>query len=529
MNTGDTRPRRRTLPLALALAAAFACGVFFVATAGPGLGLPGLAGAPASAAADAPSVARDLEAAFMDIAERVNPAVVQIRATRLISENRRGGDGDANPFRGTPFEEFFGRPGGPGGRGVPGMPDMPFEMPGLGSGAFIRADGYIVTNNHVVAEADELIVRTFDGRQLPATVVGTDPFSDLAVLKVDGDDFPALAFAEEAELRVGQWVMAFGSPLSEDLSNTVTSGIVSGLGRRQGGGISDYIQTDAAINPGNSGGPLVNLEGEIVGINSAIATRTGGFQGIGFAIPVSTARNTIAQLMDSGRVERGYLGIQFTAVSPSLARALGVPPGAAQVAEMAEDAEGRRPAADAGLRAGDVIVSVDGQALSDSRQLVSLISNKRPGDAVEIVYNRDGNRREATIRLGRRPGDATADAAPQPRGPRDEAEPERMSLLGLGITLQDMTPAVAREFGAKADEVVGVLIVDVERQSEAWRDANLRPGFLIEEVDRQAVGSRADFERAYRAVDPGETFLLRVRPIGQDGTASFLTALTKPG
>jgi serine protease Do len=384
-----------------------------------------------------------------------------------------------------------------------------------------------VTNNHVVAEADELVVRTFDGRQLDATVVGTDPFSDLAVLKVEGDGFPALQFSEDDELRVGQWVMAFGSPLSEDLSNTVTSGIVSGLGRRQGGGISDYIQTDAAINPGNSGGPLVNLQGEIVGINSAIATRTGGFQGIGFAIPVSTARNTIAQLMEDGTVERGYLGIQFTAVSPSLARALDVPPGAAQVAEMAEDAEGRRPAADAGLRTGDVIVSVDGEPLADSRQLVSMISNKRPGDTVDIVYSRDGDRREATIRLGRRPADATALATP-PRGGPAEPQPERMTMQGLGLTLQDVTPAVAREFGAKEDdELRGVLIVDVERQSEAWREANLRPGFLIEEIDRQPVASRADFERAYRAVDAGETFLLRVRPAGGDA-ASFLTALTKP-
>jgi serine protease Do len=523
MKTGDPRSLKRTLPLALALAAAFAGGVFFVATAGPMLGLPSLVGREATAdPSDGRATMRDLEDAFMDVAQRVNPAVVQIRSTRILAEEGADGRPRANPFEGTPFEDFFGRPGGPG------MPDMPFEQPGLGSGAFIREDGYIVTNNHVVAGADEVLVRTFDGRQLTATVTGTDPFSDLAVLKVDGDGFPALAFSEAEELRVGQWVMAFGSPLSEDLSNTVTSGIVSGLGRRQGGGISDYIQTDAAINPGNSGGPLVNLEGEIVGINSAIATRTGGFQGIGFAIPVSTARNTIAQLMENGTVERGYLGIQFTAVSPSLARALDVPPGAAQVAEMAEDAQGRRPAADAGLRAGDVIVSVDGQALSDSRQLVSMISNKRPGDTVDIVYSRDGDRREATIRLGRRPGDATAEATP-PRGAPGDVTPERMTMEGLGLTLQDLTEATARQYGADKDaETSGVLIVDVERQSEAWREANLRPGFVIEEVNRTPVRTRAEFERAYRTVDAGETFLLRVRPVGDDGS-SFLTALTKPG
>jgi serine protease Do len=531
MTTGAKRALTRTLPLALLLVAAFVGGVFFVASAGNLVGLPSLTGRAAEAGPEAGrAVALDLEDAFMDVAERVNPAVVQIRSTRLMAENVPLGDGgqdQANPFEGTPFEEFFG---GPGGRGMPQMPPgMPFEQDGLGSGAFIRADGYIVTNNHVIEGADELLVRTFDGRQLPATVVGADPFSDLAVLKVEGDDFPALDFGAAGGLRVGQWVMAFGSPLSADLSNTVTSGIVSGLGRRQGGGISDYIQTDAAINPGNSGGPLVNLEGEIVGINSAIATRTGGFQGIGFAVPVSIVRNTVAQLIESGRVERGYLGIQFTAVSPSLARALDVPLGAAQIAEIAEDAEGRSPAADAGLRPGDVIVAVDGQELSDDRQLVSLISNKRPGDPVEVVYNRDGDRRTATIRLGRRPGAETADATPEPSGDRDDAPAERMTMEGLGITLQDVTPAVAREYGLGKDaDVEGVLIVDVERQSEAWREANLRPGFLVLEVNRQPVRSRAEFERAYRAVDAGDTFLMRVRPAQNAAAAAFLTALTKP-
>ncbi len=524
MNTGV----KRKLSVASAVVAAFACGVFFVASAGNLVGLPQLGGADAHADPAGIATARDLESAFMDVAARVNPAVVQIHSARLMAEGGPGMQG--NPFQGTPFEGFFNGPGGQGGQGMPQMP----EQEGLGSGAFIRADGYIVTNNHVIDGADELTVRTFDGRTLPATVVGADPFSDLAVLKVEGDRFPTISFSGSGAVRVGQWVMAFGSPLSEDLSNTVTSGIVSAVGRRQGGGIQDYIQTDAAINPGNSGGPLVNLDGDIVGINSAIATRTGGFMGIGFAIPVDVVRNTVEQLIENGSVERGLLGIQFSAISPALARALSVPLSSVQVAEMSEDADGRRPAADAGLQVGDVITAVDGHQLSDNRELVSLISNKRPGDTVEITYNRDGDNRTARVRLGRRPTADVADATPDGGAPEGDdaapqAEPERMTMEGLGITLQDVTPTNARQFGlGKPDEVEGVLIVDVDRQSEAFRDAGIQAGDVIEEVDRQPVGSRSDFERAYGGVDGGDTFLVRVRRTRGTQSSTFLTALTKP-
>src|SRR5690606_13433324 len=310
MSTGA----KRTVSLALLLAAAFLGGVFFVTSAANLINPDALGGRDAQAAWPAVASVATLSEAFAEVAEVVNPAVVQIRSTRLLSQNdaRR-----INPFQGTPFEDFFGRPG-PGGNG------MPFEQNGLGSGAFVRADGYLVTNNHVIDGADELEVALYDGRVLQAEVVGADPFSDLAVLKVEGDGFPFLAFGDAAELRVGQWVLAFGSPLSVDLGNTVTAGIISSAGRYNGGATSNsnYIQTDAAVNPGNSGGPLVNLDGEIVGINSAIATRTGGFQGISFAIPVNVVANTVDQLIDSGTVERGYLGIRFGPVTPSLARAL---------------------------------------------------------------------------------------------------------------------------------------------------------------------------------------------------------------
>lgn len=506
---------KRKLSIAALLTVAFLAGIFFITSAANLINPGGLSGQNAVAASDAIATAEDLGDAFSEVSEAVNPAVVQIRSTRLISQNSQNGPSQ-NPFGGTPFEDFFQQPGPGNGQ--------PFEQNGLGSGAFIRSDGYIITNNHVIENADELEVAMFDGRVLRADVVGADPFSDLAVLRVEGDNFPFLSYGSVDDLRVGQWVLAFGSPLSMDLSNTVTAGIISAFGRRQGAGISDYLQTDAAVNPGNSGGPLVNLQGEIIGINTAIATRTGGFQGISFAIPVNTVQNTVDQLIASGSVERGYLAIRFGPVSPALARALDVPLSAAQIASIEEDAEGNHPAGDAGLREGDVLVAVDGHDLTDHRELVSLISNKRPGDSVELRYNRDGNVNTATVTLGRRPGEEPLVRNNGGEQPMEAPETSPTVMDGLGLELHDLTSAAGRRFGVGKDLVEGVLISEVERDSEAYRDANLRPGDVITEVDRAVVKSVSEFQSAYSSVRDGETFLVRVLR----NNNSFLTALTKP-
>lgn len=515
-----TAPRK--ISVALLVAAAFLGGIFFVSSVGSLAGVPSLfrsAGAQADVPSAAVATAEDLGQAFSTVAERVNPAVVQIRATTL-----------RQPTQGVPDDLLNALP--PGlrdrfGGGAPGGAAPPQE--GLGSGAFIRADGYIITNNHVVEGADELLVRLFDGRELPAEVVGRDPFSDVAVIRVEGDGFPHLAFGDSGALRVGQWVLAFGSPLDVDLSNTVTSGIISSLGRYSGGNgtISNYIQTDAAVNPGNSGGPLVNLRGEIVGINSAIATRTGFYQGISFALPSDIARNTAEQIIESGRVERGFLGIQFGPVSPSLRRSLDVPSGAALIASISPDADGRTPAADAGLQVDDVILAVDGQELRDNRQLVSLISNKRPGDTVRLRYARDGRTREAEVRLGRRPGDEAMASRATPRsGDSAPTTPPRESavLMAQGLTLRAITPRLADQFGLPED-AEGVLVSDVDRASEAWREADIRPGLLLVEVNRQPVRSLAEVREALESVRDGATFLVRLRDAR--GGATFLTALTK--
>ena len=525
------RPARKTLATGLLVAAAFLGGVFFVASAANVFGLADLlpgADAQRVERSEAIATAEDLGLAFTQVAEAVNPAVVQIRATTLVE---RG----ASPFSGrggSPLDFFFQNPDGSREDADP----EPFERAGLGSGVFVREDGFIVTNNHVIEDASSLRVVLFDGRELEAEVVGADPFSDLAVLRVDGDGFPTVGFGEADEVRVGQWVLAFGSPLNPDLSNTVTSGIISSLGRYSGGGnsISNYIQTDAAVNPGNSGGPLVNLRGEIIGINSAIATRTGTFNGISFAIPVDIVRNTAEQLIDGGEVERGYLGISFQGVNPAVARKLGVGPGAAIVGDINEDARGNRPAGDAGVKVQDVITAVDGVALRDNRQIVSLIANKRPGDRVELTLVDPDSEEERTVsvRLGVRPDDPLAAASGEGAGRPDRqrrggsAEPEPMAMEGLGITLQDLTPAALRRIGTEGVE--GVLITDVERTSEAARDAGLRRGMVITEVDRKPVRNLADFEAALAGVEPGESFFVSVRQFAGGQSASMLTALTKP-
>ncbi len=518
------------------IVAAFLGGVFFVASAANILGLVNLL--PEGLAqrveqTEAIATAEDLGRAFTQVAERVNPAVVQIRATQLV-------DRSDDPMAGNMLERFFRSPPDGIDPDDPRLDELrdrmedrePFARSGLGSGAFIREDGYIVTNNHVIEDASELVVHLFDGRELRAEVIGADPFSDLAVIKVEGDDFPTIPFGQSDEVRVGQWVLAIGSPLDANLSNTVTSGIISSLGRYQGGNnsISNYIQTDAAVNPGNSGGPLVNLRGEIVGINSAIATRTGTFNGISFAIPVDIVRNTAEQLLASGEVERGFLGISFTGVDRALARASGVGPGAAIVGGVNEDAQGRKPAGEAGIKPEDIITAVDGVTLRDNRQIVSLIANKRPGDRVDLtIVNPDNGKEETvTVRLGVRPenpGDGAPEVAPVVP---PVAEEEPASMEALGLTIQNATPAVLRRYRIDADAVKGVVVTDVERSSEAYRDAEIRRGVIITEVNRMPVSNRDEFEAALASVEPGGSFLMRVQRFGPGGPVSTLTGLTKP-
>ena len=467
-------------------------------------------------AAEAPvrlgSKAVDLEEAFIQVAETINPTVVQIHSEKVVRQQLN------NPFEGTPWENFFNAPGGDQNR--------EFRSQALGSGVIIRADGYIITNNHVIDGADELEVKLFDGEFYDATVVGSDPASDLAVIKIDADNLPATTFGDIGEVRVGQWVLAFGSPLSEDLGNTVTAGIVSAMGRTSANlsrlnTFAAFIQTDAAINPGNSGGPLVNLEGQLIGINSAIFSRSGGYQGIGFAIPVDVVENVTSQLIESGSVRRGFLGVLFSPVSPALAKAWDVPRGAALVSEV----QPGTPADEAGLREGDVIVAVDGHELRDNLQLRTIIGNKHPGDTVELAYVREGERRTTTVTLGTRPDDLTAEN----EGPRPNGKDAPAMKEDLGFEIRNLTPATVERLGLADDDLKGVLVVNIDENSDAFREAELRQYDIITEIDRKPVRNAAEFREIYDDIEPGKTFIVRVARVSRNGdVVTFFTALTKP-
>ncbi len=451
--------------------------------------------------------ATGLEQAFATVAGTVGPAVVQIRSERVVAAR------SVSPFQGTPFEDFFF---GPFDR--PRRDDQPrqreFRRRGLGSGVVLRPDGYIATNQHVVADADVVQVQLSDGRRFDAEVVGQDAYSDLAVLKIDAEGLPSIRLGSSRDLRVGQWVMAFGSPLAEELMNTVTAGIISAVGRfsNVGPGIQEYIQTDAAINPGNSGGPLVDLRGRLVGINTLIFSRTGGYQGIGFAIPVDTVKRITDQLIADGGVERARLGVSYGAASPALIDALGLPRGSAQVGSVEEDS----PAEKAGIEPGDVITAVDGDPLENSLELSAVITSRSPGDRVRLTINRDGDEREVTARLAEAEGGSAAAASPREKDVIEQA---------LGLTYRDIDPETARRLG-RGSSVEGVLVTDVDQGSHAFRQANIRPGQVIIEVDGQRVRNVRELEAAFARIASGKTFLIRL--LQPDGQSTMVTALRKP-
>jgi serine protease Do len=493
---------RGKVSIAVFVVAAFVAGVLFTTMGANVFGYGDAVATPSRARtlapADEPSGPVALEDAFTQVAEQVNPAVVQILAEQKVDPRGR-----MNPL----FREFFGEPFG--GDAVPRQ--------GIGSGFIIQPDGYLVTNNHVVEDADELSVRLFDGRTVEAEIVGTDPFSDLAVLKIDEADLPTVPFGTSEDLKTGQWVLAFGSPLRQNLNNSVTAGIVSAIGRLQGqgGGIRDYVQTDAAINPGNSGGPLVNLRGQVVGVNTAIISRTGGYQGIGFAIPASTARSVAEELIASGEVTRAFLGINYGPATPALIEAEGLPRGAAAVASV----EDGSPADDAGLQPGDVIVAIDGEELTNYLQVGQQIANMKPGDTVQMTIDRDGERQTLTATLEEREPERTAR-----RGPRGGEDDDDEMMEDMGLTLRDLTPLLARRLGL--DDTQGVVITDINPASDAYQEANLRRGLVIEKANGKPITNVRAFMRFYRDVEPGTSFRLTLRNPRSGST--LVTALTKP-
>ena len=445
-------------------------------------------------------------AGFADIVEKVKPAVISVRVKMRTDAQPSASSDDEMPFpKGSPMEKFFKRFGMPeGGQGGPSAPRGRQFGQAQGSGFFISADGYAVTNNHVVERATTVEISTDDGKTHTAKVIGTDPRTDLALIKVDGSNFPYVKLAETSP-RIGDWVLAVGNPFG--LGGTVTAGIVSARGRDIGAGpYDDFLQIDAPVNKGNSGGPTFNTEGSVIGVNTAIFSPSGGSVGIAFAIPAETVKTVVAQLKDKGSVTRGWIGVQIQPVTSEIADSLGMKKSAgALVAEPQKDG----PAVKAGIKAGDVITSVDDKPVTDARDLARKIGGLPPGATVKLAIFRGGNEKTVSLTLGELPNakEARADIK-EPQEQKASNEPR----LGLSLTPGGSEP--------------GVVIAEVDPSGPA-ADFGFKPGDVILEVAGTTVGTPAEIRQALgKARDEGKhSVLMRVK--SQQGTRYVAVPLSR--
>lgn len=444
---------------------------------------------------------------FTEVAKAVTPAVVNI--TTVTAERVSDGRNGSDDFRDR-MEEFFGGPNGPFGPRFRG-PQHPDDSRGhrgggQGSGVIVSSDGYVLTNNHVIDHAREVTVTLPDKREFKGKIVGTDPKSDLAVVKIDGQNLPTVAWGDASKLQVGEYVLAIGNPFG--LNSTVTLGIVSALGRGRMGitQYEDFIQTDAAINPGNSGGALVNTRGELVGINTAIFSQTGGYQGVGFAVPTSMSKPIYESLIKHGKVVRGYLGIGIQDLNQDLAKSFGIKDAkGALVSDVKEDS----PADQAGFKQGDVISSYQGSLVEDAVALQRLVTRTTVGSKVAVKILRDGVEKELTVTIGEQPD--TNKIAKAETGDKDYAF--------AGVSVQELDRETAKELGLKG-KAHGVVVTGIEPDSGAEK-AGLMPGDVIRELNRQPVKSVKEFEKLAAAVKKGENVLIL---INRRGASLFLSA-----
>jgi serine protease Do len=451
--------------------------------------------APSRASADAKSDLRKMSKAFASVAKAVTPSVVFIRVEvkKTVAVTPFG---FRHPFEDDIFRRFFGQP----------MPRAPrqreFRQQGQGSGVIISPDGLVLTNNHVVADATKIRVKLADGRTLAAKLVGADPRSDVAVIRMEGGkDFPAVKLGDSDSLEVGEWVVAVGNPFG--LANTVTVGVVSAKGRSRVGLVDyeNFIQTDAAINPGNSGGPLVNLDGEVVGVNSAIMSRSGGYMGIGLAIPINMARSITDQLVARGRVVRGWLGVMIQDVTKDLAESFGLKE--AKGALIGQVVDGT-PAAKAGLKQGDVIISMGGKPVQDAAGLRNRVALTAPGTDLDFVVIREKQTKFVKVKIGEQPKDMLDGGAEEPA---EKPEEEDATAKKFGFSVQELTPELAGRLGYRKG--AGVVVAAVVPGSIA-AEAGLKAGDLIERANRRPVRSVREFRRTL-AGNGKKSLLLLVR------------------
>ena len=434
--------------------------------------------------------ARGAPESFADLAEEISPAVVNITTSTTVAA--RSGPGPIVP-EGSPFEDFFREFQDRQREG-----QRPRRSSALGSGFVISEDGFVVTNNHVIEGADEILIEFFSGEELPAKVIGTDKNTDIALLKVETDEaLPFVSFGDSDLMRVGDWVMAMGNPLGQGFS--VSAGIVSARGRALQGQYDDFLQTDAAINRGNSGGPLFNMDGKVIGVNTAILSPNGGSIGIGFAMSSAVVTRVVDQLKEFGETRRGWLGVRIQDVTDDVAEAIGLAETAGALVTDVPDG----PSKDAGILSGDVIMTFDGVTVTDTRELVRIVGNTQVGKAVRVVVFRDGSTETLKVTLGRR---ETAEAVPASAPATKPVEREV-----LGLTVQAMTEELREQLGFAAG-LDGVVVRDVDEESEAYTKG-LRAGDLITEAGQQKVVTADDLEDRIAAARDGgrKSLLLLVR------------------
>ena len=438
--------------------------------------------------------AASIDQPFVPVAARVTPAVVNISTTRTI----KGGDeSQLSPFLNDPFFKRFFGDAEPNAQ----LPRDRREQ-SLGSGVIVDPGGYIITNDHVIAKADAIKVVLSDGREFKANLIGTDPKTDIAVVKIDGKELPVIPWGDSDRLKVGQYVLAVGNPFG--LNQTVTMGIVSAVGRANVGiaDYEDFIQTDAAINPGNSGGALVNTAGELIGINTAILSQSGGYMGIGFAVPSQMARSVMESLIKSGKVVRGWLGVSIQEITPALAKQFGLTDARGV---LVSDVLSGAPAEHAGLKRGDVIIKANGAPVDSPGHLRNMVAEAAVGATMTLTILREGHEKAVTVALGEQP----KESAQEDGG--EGAEPGGAVLGGLGV--KNLTPQIRQELNLPED-ISGVVVDRVESGSDA-EAAGLQRGDVIMEVDRTAVHSVRDFTRELSQHKKKEGVLLLVNRQGR--------------